>query len=40
MKTTLSVFMYLLVNIENLRQWRTPDIEPLLPEGAPPNSLK
>jgi len=28
MKTTLPVFMYLLVNIDNLRQWRTPDIQP------------
>ena len=40
MKTTLPFFMYLLVNIENLNQWRTPDIQPLLPEGVPPEPLK
>jgi hypothetical protein len=36
MKTTLPVFMYLLVNIDNLHQWRTPDIQPSLPESVPP----
>ena len=40
MQTTLPVFMYLLVNIDNLRQWRTPDIQPLLPEGVPPEPLQ
>ena len=40
MKTTLPVFMYLLVNIDNLSQWRTPDIQPSLPEGVPPPPLK
>jgi len=40
MKTTLPVFMYLLVNIDNLRLWRTPDIQPPLPEGVPPEPLK
>ena len=40
MKTTIPVFMYLLVNIDNLRQWRTPDIQPSLPEGVPPPPLK
>jgi hypothetical protein len=40
MKTTLPFFMYLLVNIDNLRQWKTPDIEPPLPEGVPPEPLK
>jgi hypothetical protein len=40
MKTTLPVFMYLLVNIDNLRQWRTPDIQPSLPEGVPPDPLQ
>jgi hypothetical protein len=40
MKTTLPVFMYLLVNIDNLRQWKTPDIQPSLPEGVPPEPLK
>ena len=40
MKTTLPVFMYLLVNIDNLREWRTPDIQPTLPEGVPPEPLK
>jgi hypothetical protein len=40
METTLPVFMYLLVNTDNLRQWRTPDIQPLLPEGVPPEPLQ
>ena len=40
MKTTLPVFMYLLVNIENLHNWKIPDIEPLLPEGIPPPPLR
>jgi hypothetical protein len=40
MKTTLPVFMYLLVNIDNLHEWRTPDIQPSLPEGVPPEPLK
>jgi hypothetical protein len=40
MQTTLPVFMYLLVNIDNLRQWRTPDIQPALPEGVPPEPLQ
>jgi hypothetical protein len=40
MNTTLPVFMYLLVNIDNLHQWRTPDIQPSLPEGVPPEPLK
>ena len=39
MKTTLPVFMYLLVNIDNLRLWRSPDIQPILPEGVPPEPL-
>jgi len=39
MKTTLPFFMYLLVNIDNLYQWRTPDIQPLLPKGVPPDPL-
>ncbi len=39
MKTTLPVFMYLLVNVENLHNWETPDIEPPLPEGIPPTPL-
>jgi carboxypeptidase T len=39
MKTTLPVFMYCLVNIDNLHQWRTPDIQPLFPEGVPPQPL-
>ena len=39
MKTTIPVFMYLLVNIDNLRQWETPDIQPQLPEGVPPQPL-
>lgn len=40
MKTTLPVFMYLLVNIENLHDWKTPDIQPSLPAGVPPPPLK
>ena len=40
MKTTLPVFMYLLVNIDNLREWKTPDIQPSLPEGVPPEPLR
>jgi len=40
MKTTLPFFMYILVNIDNLHQWRTPDIQPSLPEGVPPEPLK
>ena len=39
MKTTLPFFMYLLVNVDNLRQWRTPDIQPLFPDGVPPEPL-
>jgi hypothetical protein len=39
METTLPVFMYLLVNTDNLHQWKTPDIQPLLPEGVPPEPL-
>jgi hypothetical protein len=40
METTIPVFMYLLVNIDNLHKWRTPDIQPSLPEGVPPEPLK
>jgi len=40
MKTTLPFFIYLLINIDNLRQWKTPDIQPPLPEGVPPEPLK
>jgi hypothetical protein len=39
METTLPVFMYLLVNIDTLHQWRTPDIQPSLPQGVPPEPL-
>lgn len=35
MKTTLPVFMYLFVNMENLCSWETPDASPVLPEGVP-----
>lgn len=37
MEESLPVLMYLLVNIENLNGWETPDIEPILPEGIPPS---
>jgi len=40
MKTTLPFFMYLLVNVENLHNWQTPDVQPLLPDGIPPDPLK
>ena len=40
MKTTLPVFLYLLVNAANLYNCKIPDIEPLLPEGVPPDPLK
>ena len=40
METTLPVFMYLLVNIHNLGEWQTPDIQPALPEGVPPEPLQ
>jgi hypothetical protein len=40
MNTALPVFMYLLVNINNLHEWRTPDIQPSLPEDVPPEPLK
>lgn len=39
MKTTLPVFMYVLVNIENLYNWEYPSVEPILPEGVPPEPL-
>lgn len=39
MNTTLPIFLYLLVNIENLHNWETPDIQPSLPEGVPPPPL-
>jgi len=38
MKTTLPVFLYLLVNIENLNLWKTPDLQSALPDGVPPES--
>ena len=36
MKKSLPFFMYLLVNIENLHDWKIPDIEPNLPEDVLP----
>lgn len=39
MKTALPVFIYLLVNIENLYNWKMPNINPPLPEGIPPEPL-
>ncbi len=40
MKTTLPFFMYLLVNIKNLNDWQTPERQPLLPDGVPPEPLQ
>jgi len=40
MKTALPVFMYLFVNIEQLYNWDSPDNQPSLPEGVPPDPLK
>jgi len=40
MTTTLPFFMYLLVNIDNLYNWKTPDIQPPLPDGVPQNPLQ
>ena len=39
MKTTLPVFLFMLENTENLYYWEIPDIEPVLPEGVPPDPL-
>lgn len=39
MKTTLPVFMFMLINIENFYQWDMPTIEPFLPDGVPPEPL-
>jgi hypothetical protein len=39
MKTTLPVYIYLVVNIENLYNWQIPENEPLLPEGVPPDPI-
>jgi hypothetical protein len=39
MKTTLPFFMYLLINIENIHNWETPDIQPFLPDGVPPEPI-
>lgn len=36
----LLFFMFLLVNIDNLRQWKTPDIQPSLSKGVPPEPLQ
>lgn len=40
MKASLPVLIFLLTNIENLHNWETPDIEPVLSESVPPGSLK
>ena len=39
MKTTLPFFIYLLVNIANLKNWEIPDIQPPLPDGVPPTPI-
>ena len=40
MKTALPFFMYLLVNIDNLRHWKVPDVLFPLPDGVPPVPLE
>ncbi len=40
MKTTVPVFMFMLVNIENFYNWETPNIQPVLPSGIPPEPIK
>ena len=40
MKASLPVLIFLLTNIENLYNWETPDIEPVLSESMPPKPLK
>ncbi len=40
MQTTLPVFMYMLLNMDYLRQWKPPAIQPSLPAGIPPDPLK
>ena len=39
MKTGLPVFLYLLVNIEDLNNWDMPSNNPPLPEGVPPKPI-
>jgi hypothetical protein len=39
MKTTLPFFMFLIVNIDNLRQWKIPYNNPSLPEDIPPDPI-
>jgi len=36
MKTTLPFFMFLIVNMDNLSQWKIPQNQPILPEDVPP----
>ena len=40
MKTTLPVFMFLLVNIQDLYHWNLPSNYPRLPDGIPPKPLR
>jgi len=40
MKTTIPVYMFLLVNMENLYNWEEANIVPHLPEGIPPEPLE
>jgi carboxypeptidase T len=39
MKTGLPVFLYLLVNIKDLKDWDNPSTNPPLPEGVPPKPI-
>lgn len=39
METVLPVFLYLLMNIKNLHDWKVPDLTPPLPDGIPPVPL-
>lgn len=40
MKASLPIFLYMLVNIENLYNWEIPDINPIRPYGIPPAPIE
>lgn len=39
MEASLPVVLYLFDNVENFHDWRTPDVQPILPYGIPPAPL-